>query len=335
MCGWWTSALAESLRIATYNTELQRDGPGLLYRDLLKGSDPQINAVIAVIAKADADILLIQGFDYDLDNRALAAFAELAGYSHFYASRPNTGIVTDHDMDLDGRLRGPRDAQSYGEFAGQAGMALLSRFPIRANDAHDFSDLLWKDLPDALLPVHGGQPFPSPEALAIQRLSNIGHWVLPVEVPALGQLHVLGFHATPPVFDGPEDRNGKRNHDEIRFWSLYLDGHFDGAVPERFVVLGDANNDPEQGEGIKDAINGLLNDPRLQDPKPLGAAGTATVDWTDIDVGKYRVDYVLPSADLSVKDSGVLWPAPGAAFAETVETASRHRVVWVDIDIPD
>ena len=30
-------------------------------------------------------------------------------------------------------------------------------------------------------------------------------------------------HPTPPVFDGPDDHNGTRNHDEIRFWSDYID----------------------------------------------------------------------------------------------------------------
>ncbi len=36
-------------------------------------------------------------------------------------------------------------------------------------------------------------------------------------------LHLLASHPTPPAFDGPEDRNGRRNHDEIRFWNDYLD----------------------------------------------------------------------------------------------------------------
>ena len=35
-------------------------------------------------------------------------------------------------------------------------------------------------------------------------------------------IHTLVSHPTPPVFDGPEDRNGTRNHDEIRLWSDYV-----------------------------------------------------------------------------------------------------------------
>ena len=35
-------------------------------------------------------------------------------------------------------------------------------------------------------------------------------------------MHVLVSHPTPPTFDGPEDRNGLRNADEIAFWKQYV-----------------------------------------------------------------------------------------------------------------
>jgi hypothetical protein len=35
-------------------------------------------------------------------------------------------------------------------------------------------------------------------------------------------VHFLVSHSTLPVFDGPEDRNGRRNFDEIRFWADYI-----------------------------------------------------------------------------------------------------------------
>jgi hypothetical protein len=55
------------------------------------------------------------------------------------------------------------------------------------------------------------------------------------------------------------------------------------------------------------------------------------VDWPN--VGRLRVDYVLPSAGLEVLDSGVFWPAADAPDHATVSAASRHRLVWVDIRI--
>lgn len=320
----------ETLRIATYNTELQRDGPGLFLRDLARGNDDQITAVLDVIAAADADVLTLQGMDYDLTGEALQLFARSAGYSYSFALRPNTGMVTGLDMDGDGRLGGPRDAQGYGRFSGQGGMAILSRYAVDVANVQDLSALRWVDIPDALLPEVNGQPFPTDAALLAQRLSTTGHWIVPVIGPN-GPFQVLTFHASPPVFDGPEDRNGKRNHDEIHLWEHVLDGAVGQKPVGPFVIAGDANLDPIDGEGLKDAIGSLLGSPHIQDVMPSGHAGTDTVDWEDPAPGDLRVDYVLPSTHWQVVDSGVLWPAPDDPFAPTVALASRHRLVWMDL----
>ncbi|MEL6597579.1 MAG: endonuclease/exonuclease/phosphatase family protein, partial [Pseudomonadota bacterium] len=68
-------ASAETLRIATFNTDLARDGPGLLLRDILKGADDVLSARAAVDAVAP-DIIALQSFDYDLTGAALSAFVE-------------------------------------------------------------------------------------------------------------------------------------------------------------------------------------------------------------------------------------------------------------------
>ena len=316
--------------MATYNPELHRDGPGLFLRDLARGEDDQIDAVLAVIAAADADVLALQGIDYDLTNEALGRFAKAAGYPVHFALRPNTGLPTGLDMDGDGRLGGPRDAQGYGRFSGQGGMAILSRFPIDAGGVTDLSDLLWVDVPGATLPSVNGAPFPSAEAQAAQRLSTTGHWIVPINAPA-GPFHLLTFHASPPVFDGPEDRNGKRNHDEIRLWEQVIAGTVAPSPPGPFVIAGDANLDPVDGAGIKAAIRSLLVNTTLHNLSPRGHEGTDTVDWDDPVPGNLRVDYVLPSTHWRVVDSGVMWPAPDDPFADTVATASRHRLVWVDL----
>ncbi len=334
--------MADSLRIATYHTELDRKGPGLLLRDITRGEDVQIDAVVAVLVHAQADIVALQGFDYDLTGAALAAFAkalEAEGlhYPHQFALRPNTGMVTGLDMDGDGRLGGPGDSQGFGAFSGQGGMAILSRYPVARDAVRDFSGLLWVDLPGATLPRTDAGPFPSVAAQAAQRLSTTGHWVVPVDVPDIGRVSLLTYHATPPVFDGPEDRNGLRNADETRFWQVYLDGAFGAAPTTRFVLLGDANLDPSAGDGLQPVMRRLLSDPRLIDVAPTSPGATAvgdatdTADWDDPNPGNMRVDYVLPSADWTVTDSGVVWPAPDDPFAQTVAQASRHRLVWVDL----
>jgi Endonuclease/Exonuclease/phosphatase family len=344
------SAFADTLRVASFNVELSRDGPGLLLSDIRRGKDAQIAAVVQVIARTAPDILAVQGFDWDYDGVALAVFVDLlrdAGvdYPYSYAPQPNSGRASDLDLDGDGRTGGPGDAQGFGAFSGRGGLAVLSRFAILPDQARDYSALLWRDLPNALLPQHpDGTPFPSPEALEIQRLSSTGHWLVPIRLPDGSDLTLMTFQAGPPVFDGPEDRNGRRNHDEIMFWRMMLDGEFPPPVTGRFVLAGGANLDPNDSDGRRVAIRALLADRRLQDPQPRsdGAAmaddqghkgGNAldTVDWPR--VGRLRVDYVLPSAGWQVAGAGVYWPARGTEGREVALTASRHRLVWVDLEL--
>jgi endonuclease/exonuclease/phosphatase family metal-dependent hydrolase len=327
-------AAAEPVRLASFHTQLSREGPGLLLRDLQRGQDARIAASIAVIAAADADIVVLQDIDYDAAGAALSALAEGlaqagAPYPHFLALRPNTGWPTGVDIDGDGQSHRARDAHGYGLFNGQGGMAILSRYPIGA--VRDFSRFLWTNLPGSSAPG-----VLSSEALAVLRLATVAAWDVTIETP-YGPFHILTFHAGPPVFDGPEDRNGLRNADELRFWQLYLDGWAPEGPPfadERFALMGTFNVDPERGEGRRDALAGILSHPRLQDPAPRRpAGGTQTADWPEPVPGDLRVDYILPAAGLRVLGTGVLWPEDEASLPplSVVAAASDHRLVWVDL----
>jgi len=341
------ASAAETIRIATLNAGLVRAGPGLLLRDILSGKDAQVASMVALVAQVRPDVLLLTAVDHDfrlVTLRALAARLKAAGapYPHLFAPPPNTGLPTGLDVDGDGRLGGPRDAQGYGAFAGQGGMALLSRFPIRARAARDFSHMLWADLPGADLPA-------GPKGwAAVQRLSSVAHWDVPVVLPDGTTLHLLAWHATTPAFDGPENRNDRRNRDENRFWRLYLDGKLPWPAPKGpLVLLGDANLDPNDGEGDRAAVTALLSHPRLIDPQPAATSGGPvgqdvgvnksqrgnpaldTADWRDSGgPGNLRVDYVLPSRDLAVQGAGVVWSAASGANGTR---AVRHGLVWVDV----
>jgi len=313
---------------------LTRDGPGLLLRDLVRGGDAQIDATVAVIIAADADILVLQGVDYDAGGAALAALADAlaqagAGYPHRLALRPNTGRPSGVDLDGDGRSWRARDAHGFGWFNGQGGMALLSRHPL--GEVRDFSAFLWADLPGSA----AARVVPA-AAVPILRLASVVAWDVAVEAPG-GPLHLLTLHATTPVFDGPEDRNGWRNADELRFWQMYLDGWTPEGAPfaaDRFAVIGTLNVDPDRGEGRQDGLRALLDHPRLQDPVPRRPGGGAeTADWPEPVPGDLRVDYILPAAALRVTGSGVIWPEAGDALSATVAGASDHRLVWVDLDL--
>ena len=311
-------------------------------------------AAATIIAAARPDVLLLTEFDYDHDGVALAAFAALlaeAGHPmpHSFAAEPNSGRESGLDQDGDGQHREPEDAQGYGWFSGDGGMAVLSTLPILTDQVQDHSALLWQHLPGAQLPEVEGQLFHSAMTLSLLRLSSKAHWAVPVQLPDGEVLTLLTFSATAPVFDGPEDRNGLRNADEIRFWQLWLDGAF-GPVPEGPVaVLANANLDPVDADGRREVIAALLEDPRLQDPQPrslggaltndpdhLGDPGLDTVNWPPGAPGNLRVSYVLPDARLEVAGAGVVWPGPGQDLSDLVRgenggPAGPHRLVWADI----
>ena len=309
----------------------------MLLRDILSGNSEDVLAGAGIIADVKPDVLLLIGFDHDAQGAAMAAYADLladlgAPYPHRLSPTPNTGIPTQRDIDGDGRFGRPRDAQGYGRFRGAGGMALLSRYPTELFE--DFTALPWDSLPGSLSGTDGAD--------GRQRLSSVGHWVAALELPGRQTIHLGAFHATPPVFDGPDDRNGRRNHDEIRFWQAYLDGeigHKDPRAP--FILLGDANLDPEDGEGRRKAIADLLAYPMLQDPQPQSAGGRAeadpgqigdpaldTVDWRNGAPGNLRVSYLLPGRRWEVVASGVHWPL---GRSTEMNLASRHRMVWADL----
>lgn len=344
-----TLSLADPIRLAIYNVSMSRKGPGILLRDISSGKDDQTITIIQILQKVEPDILLILDFDNDAEMRTLKSFQErlAANEIHFpylFAPMQNAGVPSGLDLNADGRLGGPADAFGYGLFRGQGQMALLSKFPINSTKAHDFSAFLWRDLAGADLPNHvDGKPFPSKDAQQAMRLSSKSHWVVPVETPD-GTLNILASHHSPPVFDGPEDMNGKRNKDEARFWLKYLSD----VAPANIVMMAGLNADPFDGDGAHEQVKQLLDHPRLQDPKPASDGGLAaanklhrgdpsldTADWRDDEPGNLRVDYILPDATMKVGDAGVFWPAPDHPDAEMIEDAgTSHRLVWVDVELP-
>jgi hypothetical protein len=361
------------IRIATFNCSLNRSAAGELRRDLATPDDAQARAVAEIIQRVRPDILLLQEFDYDESGESAAAFrtnylarpqngAEPISFAHSFFAESNTGLPSGFDLNNDGAVQGGQDALGFGDFPGQYAMLLLSRFPINAGKARTFRKFLWRDMPGANLPPG----WYSPEELAVLPLSSKSHWDVPIKVGRL-TLHVLASHPTPPAFDGPEDRNGLRNYDEIRLWVDYL-GHRTGAYirddqggrggfkGREFIVMGDQNSDPADGASLRESIRMLLAHPRVDsgftpvsdggaEASVLQAGANAahtgdpradTSDFNDRVAGNLRVDYLLPSKGLAVCGGGVYWPRrdqPGAelVWGDRPAPSSDHRLVWLDI----
>jgi hypothetical protein len=369
----------DEVRFATFNASLNRFNAGDLIVDLSTPDDAQAQAVAEIIQRTRPDVLLVNEFDFDENGEAADLFrtnylevsqngADPIDYRHVFVAPSNTGIPSGFDLNNDGTVGGADDAFGFGFFPGQFGMAVFSKYPI--DDVRTFQNFLWKDMPGALLPTHeNGDPWYSEEELDVFRLSSKSHWDLEIEV-GRQDIHFLVSHPTPPVFDGPEDRNGTRNHDEIRFWADYIhprhgryiyDDEGDRGGIERgepFVIAGDQNSDPLDGDSIPGAIQQLTESGRINTKKtPVSTGGVwaaetqggintehlsdpaeDTADFGDVAPGNLRADYVLPSKRLRIADSAVFWPAEGEEFFYltgdgSTLISSDHRLVWVDVKL--
>ncbi|MEX5235118.1 endonuclease/exonuclease/phosphatase family protein [Kocuria arenosa] len=371
-----TTGTREAVRFMTYNASLNRETQGQLQADLATPGNVQAQAVAEVIQRNDPDVLLVNEFDHDDEGRSAQLFRdnylavgqngqEPVDYPYVYTGPVNTGVPSGLDLNQDGTVGGGDDAWGFGVFPGQYGMVVYSKHPIDADGVRTFQHFQWADMPGNLLPTG----FYPPEQAEQLRLSSKSHWDVPVRI-GHQTVHVLASHPTPPSFDGPEERNGRRNHDEIRFWADYVSdppvssyiyddtGARGGLKPgERFIVMGDQNSDPHDGDSWPGAIQQLLEHPRIQDPLPASAGGPEaaarqgganlthvsdpaydTADFNDDPApGNLRADYVLPSKNLRVVGAGVWWPAagePGAKLTgEYPFPTSDHCPVYVDIRV--
>jgi hypothetical protein len=396
-------------RFATFNASLNRGSAGLLTAHLSAPAidDPfrrQARNVAEVIQRVRPDVLLVNEFDplnnADGDPGPEELFrdnflkvsqngAQPIDYPHVFIAPSNTGVPSGMDLDNSGGAPGgPNDAFGFGFFPGQFGMVVYSRYPIDYANVRTFQLFEWKDMPEALLPDDPRTSEPadwySPAELEVFRLSSKSHWDIPIE---FGEktVHFLVSHPTPPVFDDPPafpagvDFNGRRNHDEIRFWADYVspgksgyiyddDGVHGGLKPgELFVIAGDQNSDPLDGDSVPGSIQQLIEHPLVNaklTPDSAGAVEATTLqggantthesdprfdtaDFADTAPGNLRADYVLPRKNLQLVDAGVFWPLQSDPLFRLTGVfdfgqwgqvggfpTSDHRSVWIDVTVP-
>ncbi len=279
------------------------------------------------------------GFDLDNDGQIVTSFPIPA---------PTHPDGTPGDSSEKGQAYG-NDCWGFGEFPGQYGMALLVDERLEVVDAsiRTFQRFPWNYLPAPLLPVNeDGTPFYSEDEVGLLRLSSKSHWDIPIRFPNGSVVHVLCSHPTPPAFDGPEQRNQKRNFDEIRFWRDYIsglsylvddEGETGGLMPgSKFVIMGDLNADAEEGTGVGNPIQDLLLSNRRVRITPPPLLDPPVMDGEDLDAtdtaafGK-RADYILVSRQLEITRSGV-WRHTPSTWPHGFP--SDHYPVWAEIRIP-
>ena len=368
----------QKLRFATFNVSME----ALNYVPYVRGKEAhvtgneltkalqsgrqQIKNIAEIIQRINPDVLLLNEFDRtNNDHTNLKMFIKnylnesqmgqkAIDFPYFYQGAVNTGVLVNSDLNHDNKVnQRPSDTHGFGHFEGHFGMVLLSKYPLDTKNIRTFQQFKWHDMPNALAPVDPitKQPWYTEAAWQELRLSSKSHWDIPVNVNGK-IIHVLTSHPTPPVFDGKEDRNGKRNHDEIRFWHDYINGkqgcyiyddnqHKGGLEPQqRFVIMGDQNASSVEGGAMKSGISLLLNESKIQDAKPESEGGKQHLP-ANINAINHtafwgmRADYILPSSNgFMLKDSGIFWPlADNEAFRliKNRQASSDHRLVWVDV----
>ena len=401
MSGISPSVYTDTIRFAQFNASLNRRAEGQLVSDLANPNantpgTAQAKTVAEIIQRSNPDVVQVEEFDYFAADPTAAVKLFLQNYlnvgqngaapvdyPYFYIAPSNTGIPSGFDLDNNGVVASSPDQAGYGNdsfgfgnYPGQYGMLFLSKYPIDIPNVRTFQTFLWKDIPGSLLPTiqtpGASEPWYSPAEQAVLRLSSKSHWDLPIQINGK-TIHALVSHPTPPTFDGAEDRNGKRNHDEIRFWSDYItpgkgdyiyddQGRQGGLAGSSFVIIGDQNADPKDGDSYQNAILQLLNNPLTNtsvtptsaggpdaairqgrlNAQQIGNPAFDTADFNDNAPGNLRADYVLPSQDLKITDAQVFWPSQSdplfrlagdfdANFPPEGFPASDHRLVWVDV----
>jgi hypothetical protein len=377
------------VRIALFNIRELKTEKLLDVDDRGIGRHPQAMAAASIIGKLEPDVLILNEIDHDyvsdpvdlaLNARRfrdayLSAGGKVLELPYSFAAPSNTGLLSGLDLDDDGHVasdedRGTRphgnDSFGYGTYPGEYSMAVLSRYPILEQEARTFQKFLWKDLPGHHMP----SDLFSDEVRQVFRLSSKSHWDLPIDVGG-ETLHLFLSHPTPQGFDGEEDRNGRRNFDEIKLWVEYLDagatltddqgGRGGYGSQDPFVIAGDLNAAPlasgEGGEGpfrisVYDgmaAIEQLLEHPRIQESGPFATSSGGLAHRvesprqsgppsfpersTSVFGQGARIDYILPSVGLEIVSGGVFWPTPeeDPEGARWAADASDHRLVWLDL----
>lgn len=361
-----------TVRVATFNVSLYGKHSGEVRDRLSDGQDDQAEKIAAIVQSVRPDVLLVNEIDFDshavlANTLAEKYFAVPQGrleplvFPFVVALPSNTGVASGLDINGDTRKDGPADAWGYGLYEGQYAFAIFSRFAIDENAIRTFQEFRWQDLPNAMRPIDPatGRPYHDDDVWPRLRLSSKNHVDVPIQIGDR-TIHLLASHPTPPVFDGPADHNGCRNHDEVRFWIDYLRGEaasylvddrgVAGGLPVEasFVCLGDLNADPQDGDGRREAIVRLLEHDRVIDSQPRSpgaaeaarshSAGTSRRGDPGLHTALFgrgrslRLDYVLPSRSLKVIRSGVHWPLKSDRESRGID-ASDHRMVWVDLEL--
>ncbi len=260
-------------------------------------------------------------------------------------------------------------------------MAVFSRYPIVTDRVRTFQHFRWADMPGALLPDdpataapaglvlgRGARGRPAVEQVALGRAGpgrreppgpGRPHGALPRLAPDAAHLRRRRGpqrHPQPrrdPVLGRLRLRRPRRPL-RVRRRRAAAAGWRAGAS---FVIAGDQNSDPVDGDSVPGAIQQLLDHPRVTDPRPASQRRQGGVRAAGRRQPRARGQPALrhrrlrghparqPAGRLRAAlhatsrcvGAGVFWPVQANPLSRLTGTfpfpSSDHRSVWVDVQV--
>lgn len=312
-----------NVRVATVGADLSGERPGELAAVLVGGQNPQALQAALAIQKANADVVLLTGFD--ADEHALRVFndeylmqAQPDGreidYSHRYVGPSNRGVASGADLDQDKIIGGPADAWSYGQFPGQGSMVLLSKHPIDQDGIRTVTAQRWAELPDSKI----SEAELSDAVAGAMPIMESGLWDIPLNVS--GQdIRVIAVQ----VNEDPKNTDYalSRRSDQLNVigdWvsaEQYLvddNGHTPNSE-NTYVVLGELGNDPKHNAAMDELL------------QKIGVAEQGVHDDTN---------YILAGSELEIIRHGSIGAAPtveSTSKATSATTGPASELLWSDL----
>ena len=189
-----------SIRFAQFNIrdltlEKLRDPGNLQARaaaDIIKKHAPDILSINEMEADPSAPLIFIENF--------LEKGEDPAGYPFFYAGQSNSGVKTGFSY--------PYDYRGYGRFAGQYGIACLSRFKIRYEGIRNLKDTPWRSI--AMSYCEG---IACPEDFPLWSNCFLD---IPLEIAEGLVIHAILIHPTVPLRDYTNIRRNRTRLSSLR-----------------------------------------------------------------------------------------------------------------------
>ncbi|GAA5193041.1 endonuclease/exonuclease/phosphatase family protein [Ferrimonas gelatinilytica] len=278
-----------TVRFATFHVEMAYDSSDGYFQLLAQtgatgaDQDPRLANLASILQQTyqgdKPDVLLLTGISTKIseggvpDETAIAQFeqnylaqpqaSDLSGlsYPYRYVAATNSGQFIPHDVNGDGKLALPEDAQGHGHFHGQNSFVLLSKYPLEPQQARTFRQFKWHQVEGVSKPLRDdGSEMDDAiwESLSVMDTNFVD---IPLRLPDGRRISLLLTQLVDQQPAGDSRRSAwlqQRNGAQLNFIADYISDRKDGDyllddqgrrggvnLGRPFVLMGNLNNDED------------------------------------------------------------------------------------------